>query len=126
MNIKTLNGIRAGWIVLSFVLAAVWRVEALLLLAGLALLGPALRESGALRDMDERERMLDYQASHYALVLLYILLIAYFGHALWIREENPEPMWYLVLVAPMLVRVGLYLGRAAGLRRLGLGLGFTW
>ncbi|MCP4661687.1 MAG: hypothetical protein GY856_40315, partial [bacterium] len=54
MSTKTLNGIRIAWIVLSFVLAAVWRVEALLLLAGLALMGPALRASGALRDMDER------------------------------------------------------------------------
>ncbi len=126
MSTKTLNGIRIAWIVLSFVLAAVWRVEALLLLAGLALMGPALRASGALRDMDERERTLDYQASHYALLLLYLLVIAYFGHSLWIRDQNPEAMWYLVLVAPMLVRGALYLGRAAGLRRLGLGLGFTF
>ena len=45
-------------------LAATWKGEALILLIPLAALGPILKEVAPATDIDERQRLVDYRASH--------------------------------------------------------------
>lgn len=125
MTRRELILIRALWVAATLALAALWRVEALVLLIPLAFLGPVLREVSPARDVDERERLLDYRASHVAFVVTYGLLFLLFARS-WFQlgHEPPNELW-LLLVAPLLVRVTLAVGRGAGARRVGLLLGFV-
>ena len=96
-----------------------------MLLIPLAVLGPVLREVSPARDLDERERLEDYRASHVAFWVTYALLFLLFARS-WLQLSQPPPneMW-LLLVAPLLVRTALSVGRGAGARRLALLLGFV-
>jgi hypothetical protein len=126
MSRKQISYITAAWIALCLMLAVAWRAEALLLLLLPAVVRPLLREGGWISGVDERERVLDYQASHYALGLLYLLLIAIFVYALFVEGENPSGAWYLALAVPMITRAMVYVGKKDGARKLGLGLGISF
>jgi len=125
MTRKDLILLRALWVVAAVALAALWRVEALVLLIPLAVLGPVVREVSPARDLDERERLEDYRASHIAFAVTYGLLFLLIARS-WLQlgHEPPNEMWLLV-VAPLLVRITLAVGRGAGARRLALLLGFV-
>lgn len=125
MTRRELILIRALWIAATLVLAAAWRAEALVLLIPLAFLGPVLREVAPAVDVDERERLVDYRASHVAFVVTYGLLFLLFGRSWFqLKHEPPNELW-LLLVAPLLVRVTIAVGRGTGARRLALLLGFV-
>ena len=88
-------------------------------------LGPILREVSPARDVDERERLVDYRASHVAFVVTYGLLFLLFARSWFqLKHEPPNELW-LLLVAPLLVRVTIAVGRGAGARRMALLLGFV-
>ena len=125
MTRRDLILIRAAWVLAAVALAALWRTEALVLLIPLAFLGPALREVSPARDQDERERLEDYRASHIAFMVTYALLFLLFARS-WLQlgQGPPNELWLLV-VAPLLVRITLAVGRGAGARRLALLLGFV-
>jgi hypothetical protein len=125
MTRRDLILLRTLWVLAAVALAALWRPEALVLLIPLAVLGPVLREASPARDQDERERLEDYRASHIAFAVTYGLLFLLFARS-WLQlgHEPPNEMWLLV-VAPLLVRITLAVGRGAGARRLALLLGFV-
>jgi len=125
MTRRDLLLIRLLWVAAAIALAACWRVEALVILIPLAVLGPALREVVPARDQDERERLEDYRASHVAFMATYGLLFLLSARS-WLQlgQSPPNELWLLV-VAPLLVRVTLAVGRGAGARRLALLLGFV-
>lgn len=125
MTRRDLILIRVLWVLAAVALAALWRAEALVLLIPLAVLGPVVREVSPVRDQDERERLEDYHASHVAFAVTYGLLFLLFARS-WLQlgHEPPNEMWLLV-VAPLLVRITLAVGRGAGARRLALLLGFV-
>lgn len=125
MTRRELILIRALWIAAALGLAAFWRGEALVLLIPLAILGPILREVSPAVDVDERERLVDYRASHVAFVVTYGLLFLLFARSWFqLKHEPPNELW-LLLVAPLLVRVTIAVGRGTGARRLALLLGFV-
>ena len=120
-----LIGIRGLWALAAVALALLWRIEALVLLIPLAVLGPVLREISPAGDLDERQRLEDYRASHVAFAITYGLLFLLFARS-WLQlgSAPPNELWLLV-VAPLLVRITLAVGRGAGARRLALILGFV-
>ena len=97
MTRRELILIRVLWVAATLALAALWRVEALVLLIPLAFLGPVLREVSPARDVDERERLLDYRASHVAFVVTYGLLFLLFARS-WFQlgHEPPNELWLLL------------------------------
>jgi hypothetical protein len=126
MSRNTLILIRALWILASCALAAAWRIEALILLIPLAAVGPILGEVTPRTDMDERQVLEDYRASHLALIVSYLLIFSLFGRA-WLQQgKEPSLELWLLLVAPLLVRVGVTAARGVGARRLALILGFVF
>jgi hypothetical protein len=125
MSKRALIWIRVAWIVATIVLMFAWREEALVLFVPLAFLGPLLRETVPPRDQDERERTVDYRASHFALMTVFAVLFLLFAKAQVVDGTGISPDLMLLLAAPLIVRVGLAIGRTSGGRRLGLAIGFT-
>ena len=123
MTRRTVILARCAWIAATLILAALWRPEALCLLAALPAIGPVLREIRPGSAGDERERLVDYRASHIALVVTYALLAVLFLRAALATGAPPAEL-FLLLAVPLLVRVVLSVGQGAGARRLGLVLGF--
>jgi hypothetical protein len=126
MSKRSIRLIQAAWVLASAATAALWRVEALVLLVPLAFLGPVLREVRRGAAPDERERAVDYHARHLALLVVFLLLFVLFAQVLLVKESQPPPEWYLILAVPLLVRMVLSVGRGSGSRRLGLVLGFSF
>ncbi len=123
---KTSWAIRLIWIGATGLLALLWRAEALIFLVGLVFLGPLLRESGIDRDADERETMLHMQAGYYGFLSAIFTIFIVMSWIFFVEQKNPNPAWYLALIIPLLVRGSFYTWKNTGLRRLGLGLGFTF
>jgi hypothetical protein len=125
MSRRTLVLIRVAWVVVTALLMATWNGDAWVLLLVLPALGPILREVAPAPDLDERQRMVDYRASHWALVVAYLVLFLLFARA-WIqlRQEPPIELW-LVLLAPLVVRTVLGVVQGFGGRKLALILGFV-
>jgi hypothetical protein len=90
MTRRELILIRVLWVAATAGLAALWRGEALVLLIPLAFLGPVLREISPARDVDERERLEDYRASHVAFVVTYGLLFLLFARS-WFQLGHEPP-----------------------------------
>ncbi|NOZ13764.1 MAG: hypothetical protein GXO69_08985 [Acidobacteria bacterium] len=126
MKTGVLNIVRLIWILIVLFLAAVWRVEALILIFGLVFFGPLLRETGICHDVDERQQSLHWKAGYYGFMSLMIVLFAVFVWNLLIVHKELKPEWWLLLIVPLIVRSGFYSWKGTGLRRLGLGLGFTF
>ena len=126
MKVSPLNIARLIWIFIVLFLAAVWRVEALILILGLLFFGPLFRETGVYHDMDERQQLLHWKAGYYGFMSAMAVLFAIFIWKLLAVHEKPEQEWWLVLILPLIVRGSFYSWKGAGLRRLGLGLGFTF
>ncbi|MFN7966834.1 MAG: hypothetical protein U0V87_14220 [Acidobacteriota bacterium] len=125
MTRRSLFIIRSLWIVATAALAALWRIEALVFLVPLAFIGPVVSEVLPCRDVDERERNLDYHASHLALMAVYLLVFGLFCRAVFVLGSEPNEL-YLLLAVPLLVRAVIAIGRGRGGRRLGLVLGFVF
>jgi hypothetical protein len=125
MSKRALIWIRVAWIVATIVLMFAWREEALVLFVPLAFLGPLLREVVPPKDQDERERTVDYRASHFALMTVYAVLFLLIAKAQFVDGTGISPDLMLLLAAPLIVRIGLSIGRTTGGRRLGLAIGFT-
>ena len=81
MTSRMLIIIRVLWVVATAALMAVWNVNAWVFLLVLPALGPLLREVAPAPDLDERQRLLDYRASHYALIVSYLVLFALFARS---------------------------------------------
>jgi hypothetical protein len=117
--------IRMAWVAVTALLMAVWNENAWVLLLLLPALGPILREAAPAPDLDERQRLVDYRASHWALVVVYLVLFLLFARAWFqLRKEPPIELW-LVLLAPLVVRTVLGVVQGFGGRRLALILGFV-
>ncbi len=125
MSRKALAWMRAGWVVATVVLMFAWREEALVLFVPLAFLGPLLREAVPSGGQDERERTVDYRASHFALMTVFAVVFLLIAKAQVVDGTGISTDLILLLAAPLIVRVGLAIGRASGGRRLGLAIGFT-
>lgn len=125
MTRGTLMLIRALWVAGSLLLAATWNENAWVLLVALPALGPILREVAPAPDTDERQRALDYRASHVALIVVYLLLFVLFARSWFqLRREPPIELW-LLLVAPLVVRTAIGVARGFGGRRMALILGLV-
>jgi hypothetical protein len=117
-------GLRLALAVVSVALAAAWRAEALVLLLLLPVVGPLAREIAPGADLDERQRLEDYRASHLALIAVFVLLFAGAAKALLVDGGGLPNEVLLVFSVPLLLRVGMSLGRGAGGRRAGSVIGF--
>lgn len=125
MTNRTLNIIRGAWIAATALLAAAWNGDAWVLLIVLPALGPILREVAPAPDIDERQRLLDYRASHYALIVTYVLLFVLFARSWFqLKHEPPIELW-LLLVAPLVVRTVISVAQGFGVRKMALILGFV-
>ena len=125
MNRRTLILIRIVWVAATALLMATWNENAWVLLLVLPALGPILREAAPAPDLDERQRMVDYRASHWALVVAYLVLFLLFTRTWFqLRQEPPIELW-LVLLAPLVVRTVLGVVQGFGGRKLALILGFV-
>lgn len=124
MNSRSLAVFRAVWVAATAALALAWRGEALTLLVPLAVLGPLLKEAVPFEDVDERQRLADYRASHVALMVAYLLIFVLFARLALVEGKEVPPELWLLLAVPLLVRVVLSVGKASGARRTGLVLGF--
>lgn len=69
MRGKTLMVARLVWVAAVGVLMVTWNETAWVLLLLLPALAPLMRELAPAPDLDERQRLLDYRASHYALMV---------------------------------------------------------
>jgi hypothetical protein len=67
----------------------------------------------------------DYCASHFALMTVYAVLFLLIAKAQFVDGTGISPDLMLLLAAPLIVRIGLAIGRTTGGRRLGLAIGFT-
>jgi hypothetical protein len=125
MTHRTLIIVRVLWVAAACALAALWRPEALILLIPLAVVGPLLREVTPRPDTDERQRLVDYRASHIALMVTFLLMFALFARS-WFQlgHEPPSELW-LVLITPLLVRTAITVAQGHGTRRMALILGFV-
>jgi len=122
---RTLIIIRVLWIAATGALMAAWNENAWVLLLVLPALGPILRGAAPAPDLDERQRLVDYRASHWALVAVYLVLFLLFARAWFqLRREPPIELW-LVLLAPLVVRTVLGVAQGFGGRKLALILGFV-
>ncbi|MCU0621907.1 MAG: hypothetical protein MUC69_10440 [Gemmatimonadales bacterium] len=125
MSRKTLILIRVTWVAVTALLMATWNGDAWVLLLVLPALGPILREAAPAPDLDERQRLVDYRASHWALVVAYLVLFLLFARAWFqLKQEPPIELW-LVLLAPLVVRTVLGVVQGFGGRKLALILGFV-
>jgi hypothetical protein len=122
---RTLIVIRLLWVVATVVLTVAWNEDAWVLLIPLAALGPIVREVAPAPDLDERQRLLDYRASHWALIVVYLLLFVLFARAWFeLKHEPPLELW-LLLLAPLVVRTAVSVAQGFGGRKMGLILGFV-
>jgi hypothetical protein len=125
MTRRTLIIIRLLWVAATILLTVAWNENAWVLLIPLAALGPILREAAPAADLDERQRLLDYRASHWALIVTYLALFALFARGWFqLRKEPPVDLW-LLLVAPLVVRTVISVAQGYGTRKLALILGFV-
>ncbi len=125
MTRRSLIFIRVLWIAATGVLMLAWNSDAWVLLIALAAAGPILREVAPDPDVDERQRLLDYRASHYALMVTYLVLFVLFARSWFqLKHEPPIELW-LVLVAPLVVRTAISVAQGYGSRRMALILGFV-
>ncbi|HPW56309.1 MAG: hypothetical protein KA072_12250 [Thermoanaerobaculaceae bacterium] len=125
MTSRMLIIIRVLWVVATAALMAVWNVNAWVFLLVLPALGPLLREVAPAPDLDERQRLLDYRASHYALIVSYLVLFALFARSWFqLKQEPPVELW-LLIVAPLVVRVVISVVQGYGGRKMALILGFV-
>jgi hypothetical protein len=122
---RTLILIRIAWLAATCAVAAAWKGEALILLVPLAALGPILKEVAPSADVDERQRLVDYRASHVALIVTYLLIFVLFARSWFQLKHEPSNELWLLLVAPLLVRTGIAVGQGFGARKLALILGFV-
>jgi len=122
---RTLILIRIAWVAVTALLTAAWNENAWVLLLVLPALGPILREAAPAADLDERQRLVDYRASHWALVVVWLVLFLLFARS-WFQlgKEPPIELW-LVLLAPLVVRTVLGVVQGFGGRKLALVLGFV-
>lgn len=120
MTARMLAWVRVCWIAATALLMATWRGEALVLLVGLAFLGPVVREAAPAPDRDERQRLEDYRASHYALIVLFVLIFLFMAKAQFVDGVGLSGELMTLLVVPLIVRTGISLGRGWGARRAGL------
>jgi hypothetical protein len=125
MSRRTLVLCRVLWVAATLLLTVVWNDNAWVLLIVLPALGPILRELAPAPDLDERQRMLDYRASHYALIVAYLALFALFARSWFQLKQEPGIELWLLLVAPLVVRTVISVGQGFGTRRLALILGFV-
>jgi hypothetical protein len=94
------------------------------LLAGLAFFRPFLRETGVLRDLDEREIASSHRSSHMAFFLVLAAIITYIIYrSVFLREEVPTE-WFLILMIAILGKIltGAFLSPEK--RKIGLYIGF--
>ena len=125
MSRRTLVVIRVAWVAVTALLMATWNGDAWVLLLVLPALGPILREAAPAPDLDERQRLVDYRASHWALAVVYLVLFLLFARAWFqLKQEPPIELW-LVLLAPLVVRTVLGVVQGFGGRKLALILGFV-
>jgi hypothetical protein len=125
MTRRTLIVIRIVWVAATLLLTVTWNENAWILLILLPALGPILREVSPAADLDERQRLLDYRASHYALIVTYLLLFVLFGRSWFaLKHEPPIELW-LLLLAPLLVRTAISVVQGFGARKMALMLGFV-
>lgn len=125
MTRRTLIAIRVAWVAVTALLMATWNENAWVLLLVLPALGPILREAAPAADLDERQRLVDYRASHWALAVFYLVLFLLFARAWFqLRKEPPIELW-LVLLAPLVVRTVLGVVQGFGGRKLAVILGFV-
>jgi len=125
MTRRTLILIRIAWIAATVLLMVTWDVDAWVLLIVLAALGPILREVAPAPDLDERQRLLDYRASHYALIVTFGLLFLLHARSWFqLHREPPVELW-LLLLAPVVVRTSISVSQGFGTRKMALILGFV-
>jgi hypothetical protein len=125
MTRRSLIVVRTVWVAVTIALTVAWNDNAWVLLIPLAAVGPILREVAPAPDLDERQRLLDYRASHWALIVAYLALFALFARGWFqLRKEPPVDLW-LLLVAPLVVRTLITLAQGFGVRRMALVFGFV-
>jgi hypothetical protein len=125
MNIRLVTGLRLALAVVAVALAAAWRAEALVLLLLLPVVGPIAREMAPAAEVDERQRLEDYRASHLALLAVFVLLFAGAAKSLLVEGAGLPNEILLAFSVPLLIRVGLSLGRGVGGRRAGSVIGVS-
>ena len=84
-----------------------------------------LREFGLLDDLDERERLTGYRASHLAYILTLTLLTFFILVSPQITADRTNQEIFILLVIPLLIRLAFQLGFTYSLRKSGLLLGFV-
>lgn len=125
MTRRMLIVIRVLWVAATILLTVAWNEDAWVLLIPLAAIGPILREVAPAADLDERQRLLDYRASHWALIVVYLLIFVLFAHAWFgLKHEPPIELW-LLLIAPLMVRTAISVAQGYGTRKMALILGFV-
>ncbi len=125
MTRRTLILIRVLWVVATLLLTVSWNEDAWVLLIVLPALGPILREVSPAPDIDERQRLLDYRASHYALIVTYMVLFVLFARSWFQLKHEPQIELWLLLLAPLVVRTVLSVVQGFGGRKMALILGFV-
>lgn len=87
---------------------------------------PLLRETKKIEEVDERDMLIEYKASHYALIVTLFFIVIYFAYSHFVKNKNPEQEWYLVLFLPIIVKWMFHVGNIKGARKLGLAIGFVF
>jgi len=126
MTAKQLWIVKAIWVLIVIVLCVVLGGEALILLVGLLFIRPVVREIRPCSDLDERQNLLFLKGGYYGFLTAMFLIVVVFMVKSFVQHEEPAPEWWLVLSVPLVVNGSFYLWRAAGMRRIGLVLGFLF
>ncbi len=126
MTAKQLWIIKAIWVLIVIVLCLVLGGEAIVLLVGLLFIRPIIREIRPCSDMDERQDLLFFKGGYYGFLTTMFLIVVVFMVKEFVQHEEPAPEWWLVLCVPLIVNGSFYLWHAAGLRKVGLVLGFLF
>jgi len=125
MTKKSLNIFTVVFIVGILALSA-WKDSLLVFLVLPFLIRPILRESNLVNDVDERDRVIEYKASHISLLTTISFVVVFFVYNLVFKGKNPEQEWYLVLFIPIIVKWMFHVGHIKGSRKLGLAIGFVF
>lgn len=123
MSTRALAWVRVAWVAATLALTWLWRAEALALLVPLAFVGPLVREVVPPPDLDERQRLEDYRASHIALMTTFALLFLMVAKAQIVDGAGLTTELLVLIATPLVVRTGISLGRGLGARRAGLTIG---
>ena len=87
-------------------------------------LTPIARETGLTEERDERIRFISYQSSHVTFYLTMLVIIGVFIGKSILERRAIDPLWFALLIIPIIYKYFASLALAYGARSVGIAIGY--